>query len=418
MFRHIHGARLSFSCESWVTEESEQVISSMRDWQHLSRLSTFIDEHPSFFSTKPAPVTFDNESVYLATNALSELSARLQNVHPVAHHVQAVLDFAHDFPTWSTSFQVEQLFERLQPLRSWLFWLSVSLVKNNDMSSAAMVLLAQLHTFAIAIDDCLPELSGAALGCLTLKATGQIDVKLRSKVAVVAPGEMQPTELDNLMHFARLMSARTRLQDVVSHDSSHGRMQRPQSPYSFHRLSVGSQPGTPNYPPPISPALSGIVPALASPSFEDLSFPPSPFLHYSNAASRRTSQLIEGSPRISEHSFDNRSLSGFSHHGDSPAYSPAAYSPVFLPDMPDEEWSFGGHSPRFSAGSVHVALVGFPTDLYIGTLKVPSKRIASSMLGSFEPHSPYMALTKVGAVPSPTPRVKVRHIPVSSGNHG
>lgn len=328
----------------------------MRDWKHLSRFSAFVDEHPSFFSSAPTPVNFDNESVFLATTALQELSARLQNVHPVAHHVQAVLEFAHDFPSWSTSLQVEQLFERLQPLRSWLFWLSVSLVKNNDMSSAAMVLLAQLHTFAIAIDDCLPELSGAALGALTVKATGQIDVKLRSKVAVVTPGEMHPSELDNLMHFPRLMSARNHLQDVVSQDSPHGRLQRPQSPYSFHRLSLGSQPGTPNYPPPISPALSSIVPALASPSFEDLSFPPSPFLHYSNAASRRTSQLVDGSPRISEHSFDNRSVSGFSQHGDSPAYSPAAYSPVFLPDMPDDEWSFGTQSPGFNARLVTPAV--------------------------------------------------------------
>lgn len=326
----------------------------MRDWQHMSKLAKFMEDHQSFFSTAPAPVTFDNDSVYLAIGPLTELSARLQNVHPVAHHVQAVLEFARDFPTWSTSLQVEQLFERLQPLRSWLFWLSVGLVKDNDMSSAAMILLAQLHTFAIAVDECLPELSGAALGCLTLKATGHIDAKLRSKVAVVAPGEMHPSELDNLMHFARLMSARTQLQDTISLDLLHGQATRSQSPYNFHRSSIGSQPGTPNYPPPISPAMSGTVPALASPSFEDLSFPPSPFLHYSNAASPRTSQLNGGSPRISEHSFDNRSLSGFSHHGDSPAYSPAAYSPVFLPDMPDEEWSFGGHSPGFSTGSVSV----------------------------------------------------------------
>ena len=122
-----------------------QVISSMQGWQPLSKLANFIEDHQSFFSTAPAPVIFDNESIYLAISALSELSARLQNVHPVAHHVQAVLDFARDLPTWSTSLQVEQLFERLQPLRSWLFWLSVGLVKDNDMSSAAMVLLAQLQ---------------------------------------------------------------------------------------------------------------------------------------------------------------------------------------------------------------------------------------------------------------------------------
>ena len=329
----------------------------MNDWKEDSRFATFMDDHPSFFSGAAAPVSYDDQSVSLATVALQELSARLQNVHPVARQVQGILEFSQDFQSSSTSMQSEQLFEKLQPIRAWLFWLPVSLVKNNDMSSAAMILLAQLHTLAIAIDASFPELSGAALGSLTVLATGQIDVRLRSKVAVITPGEMHPSDLDNLMHFPRLMSARTQLQDTMSQDPNHSQGHRQQSPYSFHRLSIGSQPGTPNYPPPISPALSGTMPVLASPSFEDLSFPPSPFLHYSNPGSPRTSQLLDASPRISEHSFDNRSLSGYSHHGDSPsyspAYSPAAYSPVFLPDMPDDEtWSFGSNSPSLTRGYV------------------------------------------------------------------
>ena len=321
----------------------KQVMSSMANWRHTSTLSKFVDDNPYFASNAPLTVDYESQSVSLATSALQELVVRLQNVHPVAHHVQSVLEFAQDFHSWSRSLQAEQLFERLHPLRSWLFWLSVTLVKNNDMSSAAMVLLAQLHTLAIAIDDALPELSGAALGCLTMQATRQIDVKVRSKVAVVTPGEMHPAEIDTLMDYPRLMSARNQLQDAVNQDMGHLRGHRSSSPYTFNRHSIGSQPGTPNYPPPMSPALSGIMPALTSPSFEDLSFPPSPFLHYSHAGSRRTSQLLEGSPRISEHSFD-----AFSHHGDSPAYSPAAYSPVFLPDMPDNEtWSFGTEPTPF-----------------------------------------------------------------------
>lgn len=342
-----------------------KVIGSMSDWKERSRFANFIVDHPSFFSGVAQSITYDDQSVFLATNALQELSARLQNVHPVARQVQGILDFAHDFPSWSTSMQSEQIFDKLQPLRAWLFWLPVNLVKNNDMSSAAMVLLAQLHTLALAIDAALPELCGAALGSLTVKATEQIDAKLRSKVAVVMPSEMSPAELDTLMHFARLMSARNQLQDAVDQDISNRRGQRQQSPYSFHRLSIGSQPGTPNYPPPLSPALSHVMPMLANPSFEELTFPPSPFLHYSNPqysnpSSRRTSQLLEPSPRISEHSFDNRSLSAFSHQGDSPsyspAYSPAAYSPVFLPDMPDDEtWSFGGDSPDYIGGFVFSA---------------------------------------------------------------
>ena len=334
----------------------------MSEWKETSRFSTFIDDNPAFFSDTAAPIIYDDQAVFLATSPLQELSARLQNVHPVARQVQGVLEFAQEFRSLSASLQSEQLFDKLQPLRAWLFWLPVNLVKNNDMSSAAMVLLAQLYTLAIAIDTSFPELSRAALGSLTVIATAQIDIRLCSKASVVTPGEMHPSDLDNLMHFARLMSAQSQLQESMSPDPSHSKGHRQQSPYNFHRASIGSQPGTPTYPPPISPALSGTMPALASPSFEDLSFPPSPFLHYSNAGSRRSSQGFVASPGLSEHSFDNRSVSGFSHQGDSPsyspAYSPAAFSPVFLPELPDEEgWSFGAGSPSFTGGSVPFRLV-------------------------------------------------------------
>ncbi|KAL9123699.1 MAG: hypothetical protein Q9217_006896 [Psora testacea] len=254
---------LAFSAThmAWITKASwkfnmqgiSTVIGTMSEWTHLSRFSAFIGAHPAFFSGAASTITYDDQSVQLAITALRELSARLQNVHPVTRQLRGILEFANDFRSWSNSLQTEQLFEKLQPLRAWLFWLPVNLVKNNDMSSAAMVLLAQLHTLAIAIDASLPELNGAALGCLTMKATEQIDHKLHSKISVTTPGEMHPSELDNLMHFARLMSARNHLQDAVSDDRAHRQGQRPESPYSFHRLSIGSQPGTPDYPPPISP---------------------------------------------------------------------------------------------------------------------------------------------------------------------
>ena len=315
-----------------------------------------MDDHPVFFSGTARTAAYDDQSVLLATDSLRELSARLQNVHPVAQQVQRILEFSNDFRSWSTSMQTEQLFVKLQTLRAWLFWLPVNLVKNNDMSSAAMVLLAQLHTLAIAIDASLPELSGAALGCLTVQATDEIDHKLRSKVSVSTPGEMHPLELDNLMHLARRISARSRLQDAMDRDRAYEGGQRQQSPYSFHRLSLGSQPGTPDYPPPISPALSGVIPGFTNPSFEDLSVPPSPFLNYSNRGSRRNSQLF-ASPRISEQSFDAQSMSGYSHQAESPAYSPGAYSPSFLADLPDDDsWSFGEDSPGFTGGFVPAAV--------------------------------------------------------------
>jgi len=319
----------------------------MDSWKHSSRFRSFIDDHPSFFSAKSSSIPIDDQSILMATDALRQLSARLPNVHPLAHRLHNILGFAHEFRSCSHSMQSERLFEMLQAFRSWLFWLPVSLVKASDMSSSAMVLLAQMYTLALSIDASIPELGGAALGSLTGQAINQLDCKLKSKVTIITPGEMQPSELENLMHFPRLMFAKNQLVELINPDTLRPQGERQGSPYNFHRLSAGSQPGTPNYPPPGSPGMPQYS-MLGNSSFEDLSHPPSPFLQYEHPASRRHSALIASSPMPSEHSFDNRSQSGFSHQGDSPAYSPAAYSPVFLPELPDEDtWDFGADSPGF-----------------------------------------------------------------------
>ena len=332
----------------------------MNPWRDNSLFQVFIETNPAFFSTQSitaASISFDDDSIYQAINALHRLSARLPNVHPLAQQLHKIIEFAQDFQSCSTAMQSKQLFEKLQPLRSWLFWLPVNMVKANDMGSSAMVLLAQLYTLALAIDSSIPELKGAALGSLTVQAIEQINNKLHHRQGFSLGVEMNPSDLDELMQFPRLIATRSQLalQSVSAHvnlediDSQVGAQTlSPQSPYNFGALNIGSQPGTPNYPPPGTPGFS--TSPLPTYSLEDLSHPPSPFLHYGSPVSQRHSQLVEASPRPHSLSFDNRSLSGFDYglSGDSPAYSPAAYSPGFIPDPEEEAWAFGGNSPAYT----------------------------------------------------------------------
>ena len=338
----------------------------MYAWKDSSLFLEFIEANPAIFSphSMPSPsLPFDDDSLIQAVDALHRLSARLPNVHPLAQRLHEIIDFAQNFQTWSTSMQSGQLFEKLQPLRAWLFWMPVSLVKANDMGSSAIVLLAQLYTLALAIDSSIPELQGAALGSLTVQAIEQIDRKLRYKQSVTIGIEINPTDLDELMSFARLTAARSRLAlqsatakiKLENLDHQFGASSIPQNhPYSFRPLSIGSQPGTPNYPPPGTAGFSSTPPMLPSHSFEDLSHPPSPFLHYESSVSPQHSQFLDASPRPHSASFDTRSQSGYEYslQGDSPAYSPAAYSPAFLPDPDEDAWAFGGNSPAYSDGFV------------------------------------------------------------------
>ena len=318
----------------------------MTPWKPESLFSSFLSEHPKFFSPSSAVLPLDDQALSMANHSLSQLSARLPSVHPLAPRLQEVLRFANDFQYSIKSMTSEQIFEKLQPFRNWLFWMPVSLVKANDMSSSAMVLLAQIYTLALAIDSAIPELSGAALGSLTMAAIEQLDHKLCSKMNHTLPGEMSSAELNNLMDFPRLTVAQNRLEEALGQETVGARAERQDSPYSFHRLSMGSQPGTPNYPPPGSP---GMLLPWQNPSLDDLSIPPSPFLNYGAPVSRRHSGFLEMSPMPSEHSFDNRSLSAYDVKGDSPAYSPAAYSPAFLPELPDDGiWDFDVNQNSFA----------------------------------------------------------------------
>lgn len=334
---------------------SLQVINSMSSWKHISRFSIYIEDHPAFFSPhsmQGTSISFDDESLFLANNSLHRLSARLPNVHPLAQRLHEILNFAQDFQSCSTSMQSSQLFEKLQPLRARLFWMPVTLVKANDMGSSAMVLLAQLYTLALAIDSSIPELSGAALGSLTIHAIEQIDTKLRYNQAITVRAEMSVSDLDELMHLPRLTLARhqiaaqsrlgqSRREEAFVQSSTPPHSQH--SPYNFQHSSMGSQPGTPDYPPPGYPSTP---PMLPSHNFDDLSHPPSPFLHYGSPGSNPYSQ---SSPRPNSLSFDNRSLPGYEYslRGDSPAYSPSSYSPGFIANSDEEAWTFGAHSPSF-----------------------------------------------------------------------
>ena len=249
----------------------------MTPWTHLSRFSSFLSNHPKFFSPSSAVIPLDDQALTMANHALHHLAARLPSVHPLAQRLQEILRFAEDFQYSSKSMQSEQIFAKLQPLRSWLFWMPVTLVKANDMSSSAMVLLAQLYTLALAIDSSIPELSGAALGSLSVQAVEQLDSKLCTKLNMALPGEMSSADLSSLMEFPRFTVAQNRLEETMVQETLSAQSERQGSPYSFHRLSVGSQPGTPNYPPPGSP---GMLNVWQNSSLEDLSHPPSPFLHY------------------------------------------------------------------------------------------------------------------------------------------
>lgn len=324
----------------------------MSQWKEQSKFFLYVEDHPEFFSrisSHPPSLSFDDESLLLATDALERLSDRLMKTHPLSRRLKEILDFTKEIQSCSATMQSDQLFGKLQPLRAWLFWMPVTLIQAEDIDNSEMILLAQLYTIALAIDSSIPELGGAALGSLTVDPIRQIDSKLRySQISLSS----DTSDSDQMMQFSRLMIARCCLENTSNHDALSAHILGPHSPYGFQHLSIGSQPSTPGFAPgtpagfsPGTPGFSGPFSTMLNPSLEDLSIPASPFLRYASPKSRPSSQLLDISPRLSEASFENGSVSAYSFKGESPAYSPRLAE--------DEQLLvFGGHSPGYTGGLV------------------------------------------------------------------
>lgn len=333
-----------------------QVIASMSPWKDESRFATFIEMHPKFFSgasMQPTALDFDQESLLLAADALRRLVATPPKSNRLCQCLAEISAFTNEIQAFGATMTSEQIFDKLQSLRAWLFWLPISLIHAERIDDADLILLSQLYTVALAVDSSFPELGGAALGSLTADAIEQIDSKLRYRQSTRLSRNQTSAELDELMQCPRMMLAKFRLESAQHQEAPQMQLHgSPQSPYGFGQLSLGSQPGTPGLAPstpgwaPGTPAgypsagLAGSFSLIPNHSLEDLSVPASPFLRYSAPVSRRHSGHIEPAPTLDDLSFDNQSLSAFSFGGDSPAYSPG-----YLDQ--DQYFQYRSHSPGY-----------------------------------------------------------------------
>lgn len=326
----------------------------MSPWKHESKFATFIDSNPRFFSSsmRPTALPLDQGSLLLAGDALQRLRASPPKSPELYQCLVEVSEFTNDISTYGATMRSEEIFAKIQCLRSWLFWLPVALVHAERIDDSDLILLAQIYTVALAVDSSFPELGGSSLGSLTADAIEQIDNKLRYRQSSRMSRKQNSAELDELMQCSRMMLAKFRLEPTQHQEAPHMQLHgSPQSPYGFQQLNLGSQPGTPGLAPstpgwaPGTPAgypsgLAGSFSLMPNYSLEDLSVPASPFLQYSAPVSRRHSGLIEPTGRLDDLSFDNQSLSAFSFGGDSPAYSPG-----FLDQ--DQYFQYRGHSPGY-----------------------------------------------------------------------
>ena len=330
----------------------------MDPWKESSRFDLFVKEdiivrssilvQPQVTSTGAPILEEDDRSLQEAILALQQLFAHLQNDGPLRQRLEGVLRSAREIQSCSQTMRLEQLFEKLQPLRSWLLWMPVLLLQANEVRSIDMLFVTHLYSTTLAVDASIPELGGASFGALTITPIEEINRQIRHRTSIKRD-KFAPQQLDDMMYFPRQIASRTRYQRATIVQQPESVLPGQQSPYGFQNLQLDSTPSTPGF--------SGIYPLFSNPSLEDVSHPPSPFLQtYATTSSRPHSQLVEHSPRPgSMTSFDQGSYSPFSQRAESPAYS-IVYSTAYLEDesgMRPREPS-AGYSGGFVASTVWI----------------------------------------------------------------
>ncbi|KAI1914135.1 hypothetical protein LOZ53_006777 [Ophidiomyces ophidiicola] len=176
---------LSWQATEWRSWASLQqgvstVLNSMQPWwKDESELARFMESQRAFRSAR-TPMTptypgdigqFHNEDIM----RLDRILASLQNIHQRISHNQEhyrritdLLNFAHrlreDLPIQSP----EKAFERLQPLRTWLFWLPPTMLRGGDSDLGALAVLSQFFGLALALEPIFPEFGGSYLGTMSV----------------------------------------------------------------------------------------------------------------------------------------------------------------------------------------------------------------------------------------------------------
>src|SRR5436190_3359416 len=160
--------------------DDSQVLNSMQPWwKEESELARFMDSQRAFRSAR-TPVTpaypgptgqFQDEDLVrldriCATlpNILQRISHNQEHYHRLTDLLRFVQQLREDFPVQSP----DKAFERLQPLRTWLFWLPPAMLRGGETDLGALAVLSQFFGVALALEPIFPEIGGSYLGTMSV----------------------------------------------------------------------------------------------------------------------------------------------------------------------------------------------------------------------------------------------------------
>jgi len=159
----------------------------MDPWKHESQFGDFIAESSTFPTAPPSP-TPDHKPSQPRQEDLDVFQSTLQQLQKVEAHlkrnkedttaISQLVTFVKGARKVSPTLSDAQQFERLRPLRTWLFWLPVMFLQRVGGSPSALLIIAHYYTVALLMERLFPEIGAAYFGSLSIGPVEEIARRL------------------------------------------------------------------------------------------------------------------------------------------------------------------------------------------------------------------------------------------------
>lgn len=168
----------------------------MDPWKHESQFGDFIAESSTFPTAPPSPAPDhqpsqpredDLEAFQRTLQQLQKLEAYLKKNRQDTKPAAQLITFMKGSRKVTSSLSVSQQFERLRPLRTWLFWLPVMHLQRTHGSPSALVIIAHYYTAALLMERLFPEIGAAYFGSM---AIGPVEAIARRLFAMNSSGQL------------------------------------------------------------------------------------------------------------------------------------------------------------------------------------------------------------------------------------
>lgn len=170
---------------SWASllQGTSTVIDAMQSWKHESEFAEFMEEKEIFtrgaFRPQIADLQRDRHVVNHVYSRLLQLVDFFRGKEDELTDLRELINFVQGLHELIPANSADVQFAYLHPLRTWLFFLPIDLLKRGQQDPYAMLLLAQFYGVALAIEPLFPAVGAAYFGTMSVGPIEQIHRTLK-----------------------------------------------------------------------------------------------------------------------------------------------------------------------------------------------------------------------------------------------